>query len=301
MTETQISCFLQVADTQSFSKAAVRLYVSQSAVSKHIAALEEEIGAELFVRDKNNIHLTVAGELIRNLLVHQKQEREAVLNDLKHIDTLAGGKIRLGCRPTWNPRNFALKMNRFLEKRFPEIELEIVGFETCGPIPMLQNGTIDAAIVYDVEPTYYNDVSFSPFTELDIGFVYAKESPIPEEKNRPEDFLDADFLTVDTPAGRILSRFYEKELRKMHFNAKLTKMISLQEALLQTALGKGVTLVDAWESCLSNSTYEYLSLNCTLPIQFVYLNNNTSPVMNVFVNEVIRYFSEKAEDLFHQE
>ncbi len=55
--------FLAAAEAQSFSAAAERLFLSPSAVSKHIAALEEELGAALFVRNKSGVRLTEAGRL----------------------------------------------------------------------------------------------------------------------------------------------------------------------------------------------------------------------------------------------
>ena len=50
MTQSQITYFLTVADTLSFSKAAAALFVSQPAVSKQVSLLEEELGLILFVQ-----------------------------------------------------------------------------------------------------------------------------------------------------------------------------------------------------------------------------------------------------------
>lgn len=57
--------FLAVADTRSFTQAAVRLHVVQSGVSATIKALERELGADLFVRGPAGVTLTPAGEELR--------------------------------------------------------------------------------------------------------------------------------------------------------------------------------------------------------------------------------------------
>lgn len=57
--------FLAVAQAGSFSAAAQHLYVAQSALSRHIRMLEEEIGGELFARNARGVDLTEAGELLR--------------------------------------------------------------------------------------------------------------------------------------------------------------------------------------------------------------------------------------------
>lgn len=54
--------FIEVYQTRHFGKAAENLYLTQSAVSARIRQLEEELGVRLFMRDRNNIQLTAAGQ-----------------------------------------------------------------------------------------------------------------------------------------------------------------------------------------------------------------------------------------------
>ncbi|RBP50860.1 LysR family transcriptional regulator [Arenicella xantha] len=56
--------FLEVAKTRHFGRAANNLCVTQSAVSARIKALEESLGAELFIRERSNIHLSPSGEAL---------------------------------------------------------------------------------------------------------------------------------------------------------------------------------------------------------------------------------------------
>ena len=53
--------FIRLAEYQNFSKAARQLYISQTALSKIIAGLEEEVGERLFIRNKNTVSLSAAG------------------------------------------------------------------------------------------------------------------------------------------------------------------------------------------------------------------------------------------------
>lgn len=58
----QIEYFLAVARYLNFTKAAEFLYVSQSAVSRRVAMLEEQLGVQLIKRNKRNVELTQAGK-----------------------------------------------------------------------------------------------------------------------------------------------------------------------------------------------------------------------------------------------
>jgi DNA-binding transcriptional LysR family regulator len=62
MTERQMKCFLTLAQTGSFVETAHELFMTQPAVSQQIAALEKNLDVTLFIRSKNGVKLTPAGE-----------------------------------------------------------------------------------------------------------------------------------------------------------------------------------------------------------------------------------------------
>ena len=66
MTTQQIKYFLSLATELHFWKAAEKLFISQSTLSRQIQSLEEEIGYQLFKRDKRNVKLTDAGIFLKD-------------------------------------------------------------------------------------------------------------------------------------------------------------------------------------------------------------------------------------------
>ena len=70
-----LKTFLEVQKTRHFGKAAENLYLTQSAVSFRIRQLEQSLGVPLFNRFRNNIQLTVAGEM---LLLHAQAVLSAI-------------------------------------------------------------------------------------------------------------------------------------------------------------------------------------------------------------------------------
>ena len=63
MTSRQLEYFLAVARYLNFTRAAEALYVSQTAITRQIQVLEEEVGAQLFFRTKKQVQLTAAGQV----------------------------------------------------------------------------------------------------------------------------------------------------------------------------------------------------------------------------------------------
>lgn len=95
ITSHQLEAFYETAKLKSFSKAAVALAVTQSALSQRVAKLEEDLGVTLFIRDSAGPTLTPAGEmLLRHCQVTDSLEQE-VLGQLKASSGELGGVLRV--------------------------------------------------------------------------------------------------------------------------------------------------------------------------------------------------------------
>ena len=60
----QLECFLEVARTLNFTRAAENLYLSQTVVTNHIRHLEEAVGFPVFERSKKSVSLTENGSIL---------------------------------------------------------------------------------------------------------------------------------------------------------------------------------------------------------------------------------------------
>lgn len=83
-----LKTFLEVSRTRHFGKAAESLYLTQSAVSSRIRQLENQVGTELFIRHRNNIQLTQAGQKLvpyaEDLMNTWLQAKQEMINALQH-------------------------------------------------------------------------------------------------------------------------------------------------------------------------------------------------------------------------
>ena len=82
-----IPVVIAVAETHGFAAAAHRLGVSKSAVSKRISAIEQRLGARLFLRSTRNVSLTEAGE---RFYAHARRAFEAALEAEDSVTALQG-------------------------------------------------------------------------------------------------------------------------------------------------------------------------------------------------------------------
>lgn len=91
----QIRYFLAVAEAGNLSQAAAGLFVAQPALSRQIAALEEELGVTLFMREARGVRLTPGGELFRARVAGVEAELASAADDTRALARGEAGVLRL--------------------------------------------------------------------------------------------------------------------------------------------------------------------------------------------------------------
>ena len=84
--------FLTVAKEQNFTKAAEQLHITQPTLSRQLAALEEELGADLFVRSGRSITLTDEGILLKRRALELIDLEERIVDEIKGTEEVIEGR-----------------------------------------------------------------------------------------------------------------------------------------------------------------------------------------------------------------
>ncbi len=92
----QLQYFVKVARKQHVTQAAEELHVAQSAVSRQIRLLEEEMGVDLFVQVGRNVQLTPAGKLFLHKVESILAELDRSVNEVRELMDPDHGEVRLG-------------------------------------------------------------------------------------------------------------------------------------------------------------------------------------------------------------
>lgn len=103
----QLEYIIQIAEDNNITRAAEKLFITQSALNQQLLKLENELGTQLFVRARNNWHLTQAGaiyvENAKSILLIKKETYNKI-NDLLEIKE---GTIKIGLTPERGTDMFA--------------------------------------------------------------------------------------------------------------------------------------------------------------------------------------------------
>jgi len=137
-----LQAFLAVAREGSTTVAASKINLTQSSVTKRIAALELELGAPLFLRDRRGMFLTEAGKLFLLRAERIEQEYQNGIEEIK-LNTEAGmSRLVVGAGPVFH-MNWIAGLFDELVQQFPNLKLELKTNNHDSMGKHLRNGKLD--------------------------------------------------------------------------------------------------------------------------------------------------------------
>ena len=91
----QLEMFRAVAEEGTFTKAALRVHVTQSAISRQIKLLEEELGSMVLHRGQKRVALTASGDLLLKTVHRVQRELQETVSQISETRTLNRGSLSL--------------------------------------------------------------------------------------------------------------------------------------------------------------------------------------------------------------
>lgn len=141
----KLSLFLAVVDHGSFTKAAAANYLSQPGLSKAVAELEREVGAQLFDRVGRRLRLTAAGQALvapARQVLRDVATAETAVAAVNHLET---GSVVVGCLPTLTTDPLAVVIGAF-RRAHPGVQVYLAAPEDPADLlSMIRTGTVELA------------------------------------------------------------------------------------------------------------------------------------------------------------
>lgn len=169
--------FLALVDTRSFSEAAVLSHVSQSGLSKHIAAIETELGAELVKRPSNPPELTRCGmSFARGARVIVNEYLAAV----ERVDAIKHGAEQQVVLGYWLPaaRSYIKSLNAWMKRKASHFKVKPVSLSLAEIETALLDRSIDAAVTIAQDDAFENQCNSLLLKEERLLLAVSKKHPL---------------------------------------------------------------------------------------------------------------------------
>lgn len=280
--------FYYVAATLSFSEASKKLYISQSAVSQSIKALEIKLSQTLFIRSTKKVRLTAEGEiLLRHIepAINLIQRGEARLLD----SASTGGQIRIGASDTIC-RYFLVPYIERFHQAFPNVHIKVVNATSIQCVELLKSGQTDFIVVN--HPNAYLNHLWSIRSIKQFQDVFIANNSFAHFKNKRlslAELSEYPLLMLDkrSTTSEFLHSIFQQHALELVPEAEL----SSNDLLIDLArIGLGIAFVPDY--CLpgqSESLFKVETKETLPPRELAVVYNDKLPVSPA-VDEFLHYF-----------
>jgi predicted ATPase/DNA-binding transcriptional LysR family regulator len=166
--EARLRAFAAVARQRSFSRAAEELFVSQPAVSKHVASLEAELGKQLVVRDRRAITLTPAGEVLADYVLRAEALLANAQRALASDEEAQTGTLAFAASGV--PGTYLLpSIVADFHAKYPAVEIDFQLTTSGGALELVRTHTVELAVVGGL--TVPPELESEPLVEDEVVLV----------------------------------------------------------------------------------------------------------------------------------
>jgi DNA-binding transcriptional LysR family regulator len=176
----QLRCVVSVAEERRFTRAAARLHVAQPSVSSAVAALEQELGAQLFYRDRTEVSLTGAGEVFLPWARQVLADCEAGAAAVRDLLGLEKGRLVLGATPSLTTNVLPPVLAAF-HSAHPGVELAIHEAGSQELVERLERGEMHLAVV--ILPVDRPWVQTEALMEEELVLAVHAEHPLADRRS----------------------------------------------------------------------------------------------------------------------
>jgi DNA-binding transcriptional LysR family regulator len=143
----QLRAFIAIAESGTFTAGAVRVHVTQAAISMQIRQLETEIGAKVFVRAPRHVILTEAGEHLLHRARQILREHDAALEEIAELAGAERGRLRIGSASAMVLTDQLPRILKELRKQHPGAEISVTSGTSESLVEQISAGELDIAFV----------------------------------------------------------------------------------------------------------------------------------------------------------
>lgn len=245
MTLERLHCFMEVAEQLNFTRAAQTCHIAQTAMSRQIAMLEEEVGCRLFERDNRAVSLTAAGRIFYDGVAILLRQYQDTLEQTRKIGRSVTGGLRIGIGQY--ERSFVSELVKEFHQIYPLVDVSVAQYTYQELVTKLLAGALDIIFALPISAEYLADQSVEMIelftSETDI--VVRRDHPCAGMEVFPAERLYQEcVLTISEDEGPCSLRiFYQKTMKNGILLKHVQQANSLEALLLMVEAGIGVAHV----------------------------------------------------------
>ena len=296
MNINQLRYFVAVAEQRSFTKAANQYYLSQTAVTQQVRALEEALGVQLLDRNSRPVSLTPAGAVFLTEAKAILERMNSAVSRARDASTGLVGSVRIGYTKGYERSDLSNKLRAF-HRDYPNILLTCFRCDTDMLAAGLLNGEYDIIFTWDS-----TNIRQDPQAEWRLverarlvvamygSHPFAQRTSLRREELKNEAIL---YMTPSATGSSFGDSHFMSLYQRAGYQPNiLLRSNDVESILMMVAAEEGITILPAY--CTDKLTNADNLIFCPLlgdeeteDILAVWRREDASPVLQRFVEEAL--------------
>jgi DNA-binding transcriptional LysR family regulator len=279
--------FAIVAEEQHFQRAADRLRITQSALSRRIQLLEEELEVKLFERLSRGVRLTPAGESFYKDVRKVQYDLDQAKDRARGIMLGQHGRVDVAINPSGVNNPVVSRMFRLLRERRPEVQINTKMIYSEEQLGALHSNEIALGVLYQL--TTQKGISYAP---IDVDrLVLAMPAEHPLARKRALRLADLEEVSFIWPTRAHSPRLADRLIAACHargFSPKIDVEVHSTESVVSiVAMGMAVGFITTnqmWQAPASVVVRSIEDLTVELPLCLAWRSDYASPILAHFIS-----------------
>jgi DNA-binding transcriptional LysR family regulator len=283
----QLRAFVAIAESGTFTAGALRVHVTQAAISMQIRQLETEIGAKVFVRAPRHVILTEAGEQLLRRARHILREHDAALDEIAELAGAERGRLRIGSASAMVLTEQLPSILKDLRKQHPAAEIAVTSGTSEVLVDQILAGEVDVAFVS--LPVDVRGIKTERLSQDQLVAIASPRHKLSKQKTISAYTLAGERLILGERGGntrRLIDQFFAQAGVSLHVTMELSRQQAIKR-MVEEDMGVGIVPLQSVKEEVEKGKLirwwiEGAQINWELGIAQL-SNGYDSPIMQKFV------------------
>lgn len=292
----QLRAFVTIAELGTFTAGALRVHVTQAAISMQIRQLENELGAKLFIRAPRRVMLTEAGEQLLQRARQILRDHDAAIDEIAELAGAERGRLRIGSASAMVTTDVLPKLLKEIRRQHAGAEVTVVSGTSEALVQHILAGELDVAFVS--LPVEARGINTERLSQDQLVAIASPRHRLAKQKTISAYTLAGEKLILGERGGntrRLIDLFFAQAGVALHVSMELSRLAAIRR-MVEEDMGVGIvplqTVTDAVEKGrLVRWWIEGAQINWELGIARL-TGGYESPITQTFIKISRNYFSD---------
>jgi DNA-binding transcriptional LysR family regulator len=292
----QLRAFVAIAELGTFTAGALRVHVTQAAISMQIRQLENELGAKLFIRAPRRVMLTEAGEQLLQRARHILRDHDAAVDEIAELAGAERGRLRIGSASAMVTTEVLPKLLKEVRKKHAGAEITVASGTSAQLVQQILGGEIDLAFVS--LPVEARGINTERLSQDQLVAIASPRHRHAKQRTISAYTLAGEKLILGEKGGntrRLIDEFFAQAGVSLHVAMELSRQAAIRR-MVEEDLGVGIVPLQSVGEAVEKGRLvrwwiEGAQINWELGIARL-TGGYESPIVQTFVKLSRSYFSD---------